>query len=274
MHRFQSVKELTVLTYPLVLLILVAGMGGVFSDEVYARELPYYAAQGIGQDIVNMLVLAPLLLLTTFLIRAESKIALFVWSGLLLYTVYSYAIYCFSVHFNVLFLVYCGILGLSLMTLLAIFASVDASVIRSWFDSETPARYPAWYLLGLAAVFYFLWLMEVVPALISGSMPRSAVESGLITNPVHVLDLAVFLPGCVISAVLLLKRRAMAYVLVPSLLVFTIIMAVALGGMIITLKLKGYPVEIGMTTIFGLMACASFIIVFLFIRHLAIDDIG
>ncbi|MBN1531499.1 MAG: hypothetical protein JXA20_02445 [Spirochaetes bacterium] len=265
-------KELTVLTYPLVLLILIAGAGGVFFESVYAGEVPYFVTQCIGQDIVNMLVLAPLFLLTALLIRGESKIALFVWSGLLLYTIYSYTIYCFSVKFNALFLVYCGILGLSLMTLLSIVANVDAEVVRSWFDSETPARYPAWYLLGLAGAFYIIWLAEIIPAMVSGTIPASTAGSGTATNPVHVLDIAILLPGCVIAAVLLLKRRPMAYLLVPSLLVFNIIMAVALGGIIITLKLKGYPVEIGMTVLFGLMACASFVIVFLFIRHLSIND--
>jgi len=49
---------------------------------------------------------------------------------------------------------------------------------------------------------------------------------GLPTNPVHILDLAFFLPGAVITGVLLLKRGPLAYTLAPPFLVFLLVTGV------------------------------------------------
>ena len=40
-----------------------------------------------------------------------------------------------------------------------------------------------------------LWLSELIPASLSGEVPKSVTDAGLWVNPIHVLDLAVLLPG-------------------------------------------------------------------------------
>jgi hypothetical protein len=56
-------------------------------------------------------------------------------------------------------------------------------------------------------IYYPPWLAEVVPALLSGSVPKSIADSGLIANPVHTLDLSIVLPAFMITAVSLYLRR-------------------------------------------------------------------
>jgi hypothetical protein len=58
-----------------------------------------------------------------------------------------------------------------------------------------------------------VWLWAVVPALVAGRVPDDLVKAGLLVNPVHVLDMAVFLPAMLLAGALLLRRRAMGYVL-------------------------------------------------------------
>ena len=53
------------------------------------------------------------------------------------------------------------------------------------------------------------------------------MKAGLLTNPVHVLDIAVFLPAMLIAGILLLRRRAAGYVLAP--LVLGAAFAISLG---------------------------------------------
>lgn len=60
-------------------------------------------------------------------------------------------------------------------------------------------------ILGLA--FYSLWLAELVPALASGASPPSLTETGLITNPVQVLDIGIVLPAFVVGGLALARRR-------------------------------------------------------------------
>jgi hypothetical protein len=66
--------------------------------------------------------------------------------------------------------------------------------------------------------FYFLWLSVSVPAVISGDTPREVLDAGVSTNPVHVIDMALFLPAMLVAGVALLKRRAIGYVLAPVVL--------------------------------------------------------
>ena len=59
-----------------------------------------------------------------------------------------------------------------------------------------------------------------MPALLAGSTPQSIIDMALPTNPVHILDLAFFLPAAIATGVLLLKRKPLAYTLAPALIVF------------------------------------------------------
>ena len=52
------------------------------------------------------LILAPVILLAAFFARKGRRPALFILMGSLMYACYTFAIYCFALHFNALFLVY------------------------------------------------------------------------------------------------------------------------------------------------------------------------
>jgi hypothetical protein len=60
----------------------------------------------------------------------------------------------------------------------------------------------------------------------SGNTPQSVIDMGLPTNPVHILDLAFFLPAVILTGVLLLKRKPLAYTLAPSFIVFLLLTGV------------------------------------------------
>jgi hypothetical protein len=65
-------------------------------------------------------------------------------------------------------------------------------------------------------VFGAVWLSQIVPDLLSGRASTSASSVLLPTNPVHVLDLALFLPAVVTSGVMLLRGRPFGYVTAPD----------------------------------------------------------
>jgi hypothetical protein len=74
-----------------------------------------------------------------------------------------------------------------------------------------PVRVPGWFLMVVAVLFALLWLSEIVPDLLAGRPSTSATEWNVPTNPVHVLDLAFFLPAACLSGVLLLRRHWLGY---------------------------------------------------------------
>ena len=100
---------------------------------------------------------------------------------------------------------------------------VRHEVIQTRFVNRRRAQVVGGVLVVVAVLFAFLWLSEDLPALLAGATPKSAVEMGVPTNPVHVLDFAFFLPAGVLSGVLLLKRVPLAYTLAPAFVVFLIL---------------------------------------------------
>ena len=78
----------------------------------------------------------------------------------------------------------------------------------------------------MAVFFAFVWLSEDVPALLAGTTPASVIAMALPTNPVHILDLAFFLPAVIITGVMLIKRVALGYTLAPAFLVFLVLTGV------------------------------------------------
>jgi hypothetical protein len=62
------------------------------------------------------------------------------------------------------------------------------------FDLGVPRRAAGAWLVMLGAAFAALWLRQVLPALREGTDPEGSAELGLLTNPVHVLDLSFLCP--------------------------------------------------------------------------------
>ncbi|HET9870320.1 MAG TPA: hypothetical protein VFR02_07490, partial [bacterium] len=80
--------------------------------------------------------------------------------------------------------------------------------------------------------------------------PQGVRESGLATNPVHVLDLALVLPGMAWTGTALLRGKGWAYRFFPAWMVFIILMAWALAGMAAALWARGLAAGLAPALIF------------------------
>src|SRR5262245_44773179 len=134
-------------------LMAVASAAGIYCPDVYARETPSWAAQGTGQDIVNLFVVAPALVVCAYLAGRGSLRAWLVWLGLLFYVLYSYVLYAFFVHFNRLFLVYVSVLGLSFWALAGAAGGVDVDRVGRAFDRRRTYSAHAVYLTASGLLF-------------------------------------------------------------------------------------------------------------------------
>jgi hypothetical protein len=256
-------KRIWVFTLALGLLMLSTSIGGLLDGHMYSRETPASLAQCIGQDIVNLVVILPTLLASGFLLWRGRRRALFVWLGATLYIIYTYVIYCFAVRFNTLFLVYCAVLGLSVYAIITTVVTMDLSAVKAWYDEKRSVSTPATFLFALALMFSLLWLKDIVPALIHGEVPQDVKEAGLLTNPVHVLDLSVALPGFVITSILLLKKDPYGYLFAPAFLIFAALMNVTIGALVVVMKYKGLAGDYALTGVFALLALVT---IFMFLR--------
>src|SRR5450432_4180182 len=82
----------------LAVLIIITSCLGLFVPEMYTRETPNWQAQSIGQDIVNLFLVVPALIISSLLAYYKNKKALLLRPGVLLYLIYTFIIFCFDVH--------------------------------------------------------------------------------------------------------------------------------------------------------------------------------
>ncbi len=247
-------------------LVLIASASGIFLKSIYARETPDWALQGIGQDIVNLVAVVVLLVAAYFVSKGSFK-AFLVWSGVLLYLLYAYVIYAFDIHFNSLFLVYVAILGLSFYTLIGSVVHIHLNDLSTTFSTNTKARAVSVFLLVLGIMFCLLWLREEIPALLTGSIPLSITQANIPTNPVHVLDLALYLPAMLLTALFLWRRKPLGYLLAGPLLVFISLMGTAILAIFLVTGSKGMPTSIGIEAFFALIILVSLLLSVLYIRE-------
>lgn len=261
-------RIITILSLLLAVTLAVVSFFGAFIQGTYGRETASMEAQGMGQDLVDLFLVVPVLVISLFFLKRNSKVAFYVYGGTVFYTVYSFIIYCFGVHFNKLFLLYCLTLGLSLYAFILLIYAFNRIDVRNWFGKEVPSRLTGIYLLVVSILFYLLWLKDIVPAMINDSIPASVSDYNLLVNPVHVLDIAFALPGLIITAVLIINKHNLGYILAPICLVFMVILAISLAAMVIILRAKGISDEPSVAIIFIILAVISLILLFLFLNRI------
>jgi hypothetical protein len=232
-------------------LVAAASLGGIFVPASYAQETASWRVQGMAQDWVDVLVAAPWLAAAGVLTLRRSRRGALLLAGALVYTAYAFAIYAFAMHFNALFLVYVALLSLSAFALADLARVLGRAPASEWFDERAPRRLAGSAMMVLGLVFAVLWLAQIVPATVRGTAPSSLAEVGLITNPVHVLDLAFIVPLLVLSGHRLRRGRDSGYVLGTILLGFSVLMSLAILVMSIQLHRHDLAPDASLVAVFA-----------------------
>jgi hypothetical protein len=248
-----------------VLSAVGAAVGLLAPDRLYGDETTVLQDSATAQDLVGLVVVAPLLLALAW---AASRGAMRAWLcllGCLSFTAYNYAIYAFSVHFGPMFLVWVAVLGLSLFALIGGVAGLAPAALDDRF-ARASVRLPGWFLVAVAALFGLLWLREILPDLAAGRPSTSAAEWRVPTNPVHVLDLAFFLPGVALSGVLLLRRHWFGYATAAGQLVFLGLTCLPVLVTPLVAEARGQGAEWSVVGQIGLVAVATALVLWRLLR--------
>ncbi len=214
---------LLILSCIVFILVCIGSYSGLTVTDFYSKETANWKAQSIGQDMINLFLVCPFLLITAVMVFLKKEHAFYLWAGALSYLIYTYLIYCFDIHFNNYFIVYCFILGLCFyLFTYFIYFRIQKSNIK--VEEKKIDKLNAIYFLIISIGFYFLWLLDITPAILDNTTPQGVREGGLFTNPVQVIDLSIFLPGIFITGMLLLNQKPLGRLLSPILLTFFILM--------------------------------------------------
>lgn len=237
---------------PIAMTMGVSSAAGAFG-RAYARETPSWAAQGAGQDLANLFIVVPLLVVAAALAGRGSFRALLVWTGVLLYVVYSYVLYALYVHFNAMFLLYVATLGFAFYALVGTVLTADRSRLTASFETEKHTGVMSVVLGAAAILFTAAWMVDIVPALVHGTAPSSVADTGFPVNPIHVLDLAFALPGVFATAVLVRRRNVFGLLMAIPCAIFLVVMGIAILAMAWMMSARGisgaggFPVPVAIT---------------------------
>lgn len=187
-------------------------------DRIYGEAYPALTVQAVAQDLVNLVVVAPLIVISSIAVHRGSMGAYPIWIGAVTFTLYNYVIYTFAIHFGPLFLLWVAVLGLVTYALIGGLLAMDPGSMTARGAGVGLRRTAGWFLIAVGVAFALLWLTDIARALRRGEIPAAAADLGLPTNPVHVLDLALFLPAAIVVGVFLLRGAPAGDVPGPALL--------------------------------------------------------
>jgi hypothetical protein len=206
-----------------LILVLISSIAGIFVSGTYARDNANWAQQARAQDVADLVAVFALAV-STYLARRHSVRGFQTWAGVMLFLIYTFAIYAFASAFNSLFLVYVAVLGLATYSFIGGVLRLDIEAIGRLAPIGQRARVPLGLLLvALGLAFAVLWLSQDIPAIFSGVVPLAVTQAGLLTNPIHVLDLGLYLPAIIMSGLSLLRDRALGHFFSLPLLVFSVL---------------------------------------------------
>ncbi len=247
-----------VLSTVILILTIVASAGGVFANALYRDNL-LVTSGWYGNDLVTLLVAAPILAAALVLARRGSQRARLVWLGMLAYTLYNYAFYLFGAAFNSLFLVYVALFALSIFALVFGLAGFDAKGISERFRASTPVRWISGYMLVLALFLGGFHIALSLSYVFTGQVPQMIVAVGHPTNLIAALDLTMVVSVNVLGAIWLWKRQPWGYVLAAIANVKGAVYMLALTASVVSAFQAGATDELTQIALWGLIGVASLI---------------
>jgi len=261
-------KIILILSLPLSILTIFVSYTGLFTPDFYSTETLNWQAQAMGQDIIDLFLVTPCLLVTSVLAYRNNRMATLIWGGVVLYLTYTFVLYSFDIHFNKLFVYYCLCLGLSFYSFLYFLFAYHNQNEEVYFENGSIIRTIGIYFLVIAILFYALWLLEIVPAISQNIQPKSVAETASLTNGVHVLDLSVVLPAIFITGIFLLRGKSFGFILAPVFLTFLALMDITIGALTVVMKIKGVESDLTLTAIMTAFALVSVLLLIRYFKNI------
>ncbi|MDL1944698.1 hypothetical protein FBQ99_20415 [Chloroflexi bacterium CFX2] len=272
------VPAIIVLAFVAALAGLLPGEGQPYSltnfrgEEVTinARGLYYWdtvssAAQMQANDLVTLALGLPLLAISLWLALRGSLRGRLLLTGTLGFILYTYITMCFGAAYNKLFLVYVALLSLSLFAFILSMMSFDLKTLPSHFSEKLPRGWIAGLLFFAAAFLSLAWLGRVAATFTPDAIPALENTTSMF---IQAMDLGIIVPLCVLSGVLLLRRRAWGYLLASVALMKFLTMGIAVSLMSLNMARVGVPISAVEIVVFPAIAAANLVMVALLIKNI------
>jgi hypothetical protein len=281
---------------PLIfVLTLIAALAGLWPAEgtpyplttfrgeqvtINARGLYYWdtvssAAQMQANDLVTLVLGLPLLALSSWLAWRGSLRGCLLLAGTLGFILYTYITMCFGAAYNALFLVYVALFSLSLFAFVLVMMTFDLDSLPAHFSDRLPRGWIAGLLFFAAAFLSLAWLGRILPTLTLDSLSlwemggvRGVPALDNVTSMfIQAMDLGLIVPVCILSGILLLRRKPWGYLLASVGLTKFLTLGIAVSLMGLNMARLGLPVGVGELVIFPGMALAGVVMTVILLKH-------
>ncbi|MBN2016592.1 MAG: hypothetical protein JW794_00415 [Candidatus Cloacimonetes bacterium] len=263
MLKTKYLRLLELFTSLLIILTFIVSLYGILNIRIYKPFTPDNFFPGVlGQDVVS-LVVSILLLIVLLKLRNSSEKIYLVWIALLSYLLYAYGIYAFDKVYNMFFLFYVAIFGISLYSLIIFFGSIEITYFQEIRTEHIPRRTIAVFIMLLGVIFIIAWMQIIIPSMIDKTQPEG--------NPIFVFDLSFFIPLLIISGIALFRNKKLGFLISGILLMKMGFLgfSVLLGALIS--PYFGLPLSIFDVFLYAILGIGSFIFAIIYINALRSD---
>lgn len=226
----------------------------VVSEGVYRYNAEGIVGQGIGWDLVTLLLVVPVSLVGLRLLWRGSLRAAMVMSGLLAYLAYRYFQYAVIWAYGPLYPVPVATFALALSALAVLVASLDLGSLPARVGAGFPRRPVVGYGALIMFVLSGMWL-PVILSTLGGETPE--LLQGSTTLVVQAFDLGLLVPLGVFTAVCVHRRAPVGYLLAAVALVKGASMALAIAAMLLVRWQVTGELELPPLVMFTLVALLS-----------------
>ena len=155
-------------------LALGAASFGVLNQGIYDSIVdPKYLSGTVAQDLM-VLVASLVLVILSLRVKEEDTRQHLVILGILGFYFYAYGIVIIERFFNMFYLVYMAIFGLSFYGIVYTVASFDGDTFSGVSLSDGVKKFVSGYMVFSALMFSIIWISSIIPLMQTGTKPEFA----------------------------------------------------------------------------------------------------
>ncbi len=185
------------------LFVFISALGILLGSTFYSTDDLFN--NFVSNDIVNVLIGFPIILVSIFWALQGKLVGLLLWSGSLLFVVYNYMIYVLAIPPNWMVPFYLTLIFLSLYTIIKLFTISDGKKIQKHLTGLVHEKISGTVLVSMGLLF----MLQAAGAMIDPLINQVQITGTELA--VHISDFSIS-PFLVIGGLLLWQRKAFGYV--------------------------------------------------------------
>ncbi len=219
----------------------------VVTGGVYAHNAVRVVAEGVGWDIVTLVLVAPVLVGVAPGVARASLRSRLVAVGICAYLFYQYLMYAVFWALGPLFPVFITLYAASAVAAVWLVSTIDVAALPRRVADSFPRRSMAVFCCAMALLLLGMWGGRIAAG-VAGDLEAARLE-GATTLAVQALDLGMIVPAALATAVLVWRRRPWGYLMATVLAVKGVAMSAAICAMVVVAgavegHLEGAPLAI------------------------------